>query len=258
MIDPEIYRQFQELDIKINRLVRDRNSASPTKKGSSLLTNIIEELKLDDSQNTSIESLYIIMEGVVDSILENYPENIFWDLDFLASNMFTKIQEEETNTSKSKRAFYLREKLQDIFELFGNKTAIHFRYIHDFIYGYDWCKWVRSSEDPIMDHLLDPFGNCFLDSIKKRGLEILELIAKNDENYVSLDSGVYRNPFTFSRGTEDEIRLFRDLANTGDIPVPGWQVYGAVQFKKDYSLIRNNRAVTLGIHSNDLPGAHKI
>lgn len=258
MIAPEIHNLFKELDIKINQLVKDRHSVSPNRQGSSHLTYVIEQFDSGNTKNYSIEYLYIVMEGVVDSILENYPENIFWDLDFLASNMFTKIQEEETNTVKEKVASRYRQKLRDIFQLFGNKTDINFRYIHDFIYGFDWCKWVRSSQSNIEIKMLDPFGICFLDSIEKRGLEILELIAKNDENYVSLDSGVYRNPFTFSRGTEDEIRLFEDLAKTGDIPVPGWQAYGEVQYKKDYSLIRNQRAKALKIHSNDLPGAHKI
>jgi hypothetical protein len=104
--------------------------------------------------------------------------------------------------------------------LYGRATAINFSFVHDFVYCYDWVKWL--SRSPGATELARPFGLEFLTFMHGRGLELLELIARGDREYPQLVDRRPRNPFPFSRAPADELRLHRELARRGLIPVPTW------------------------------------
>jgi hypothetical protein len=129
--------------------------------------------------------------------------------------------------------------------LYGQQSKIRFRYVHDFMYGFDWARWVR--RDPASRVEADPFGLIFLNESESRGRGILDLIEADDTWYPRLEEGVARNPFPFSREPEDELVLYRDLSARGFIPVRAWRVDATPDCSRDFDAFREARAKALGL-----------
>ena len=89
------------------------------------------------------------------------------------------------------------ELLVDVQARYGARSAIRFRYVHDFIYGYDWARWV--AREPETRTAIGPYDPVFLQRMRHRADELLELIQTNDKNYPQLEQNISRNPFGFSR-----------------------------------------------------------
>ena len=155
---------------------------------------------------------------------DSFPENIFWDNDLLVSRVVHDANQSSDQGDYVDRVF---DELLSLHRLYGRKTEIRFRYVHDFQYGFDWAKWVK--KDPGDRHDVLPFSLPFLRAIRARGHELLALIAANDETYPQLDQGEPRNPFPFSREPNDERRLYRDLAEKALIPVEAWKIDGGLR-----------------------------
>ncbi|MFK7998533.1 MAG: hypothetical protein AB8H86_03010 [Polyangiales bacterium] len=172
-----------------------------------------------------------------------FPDNIFWDFDALAHSIL-----EQALSAVDGEAEATLERLgsdvASLQTLFGAGTAIHFRYVHDFSYGYDWSKWVRrnpeSADNP-------PFGSVFLEYSLRRGHELLDLIAADDTKYPKLPDGKPRNPFGFSRGRSDEIRLFEHLAQEDLLPLRAWETHPKGRWDRDYRALRDAEAKKLGL-----------
>lgn len=167
---------------------------------------------------------------------EHYPENVLWDQDALAGALVEAATEDRLPLAV--------EQFDRLFRLFGVNTVIRFRYVHDFMYGYDWLKWVRRGQGPSS---VPPFAPEFLSAVERRGLELLELISQNDERYPRLEGGAPRNPFPFSREPDDELRLHRDLAERDLIPVKAWRVDAPAQWHRPLAELRIERAEALGL-----------
>jgi hypothetical protein len=136
----------------------------------------------------------------------------------------------------------------NLMRLYGRRSKIQFRYVHDFIYGFDWSRWVR--RDPTNRVGVKPFDLSFLTQSESRGRRILELIEMDDAAYPELDAGVSRNPFPFVREPEDELALYRDLSDQGMIPVPAWSIDAASDWNRDFDALRQSRARALGLTRN--------
>jgi len=152
--------------------------------------------------------------------LDAFPGNLFWDLDLIAA----AILDEAAGLAPAAARVCVGDRFDRMAELqrlYGRRTAINFSYVHDFIYGFDWAKWV-AREPSLHDHVPGPFSAVFLDSMLERGHELLALIAADDQKYPSLEGDEPRNPFPFSREPDQEIRLHRELARRDLIPVPTW------------------------------------
>lgn len=243
---------FSELDTFLDRIFPKRMSLNPNQKFVNSFVEIESSFnKLGLSNN---QKLLLIRqtEQLINSAVRNFPENIFWDFDFL---LYRITYNSFTSPSFDDSIILYSERLLKIFDLFGAHSPIKFRYIHDLIYGYDWLKWMLEKRQA--DEIIDPFGIHFLEYIYQRGLELISLIQKNDDNYPDLD-GVYRNPFLFMRSTEEEIRLHLDLSSSKQIPIEAWSIDAVPKADKNYSLIRLERSKELGIGKNSLPGSHKI
>ncbi|XMO23779.1 hypothetical protein ACKZJ7_13805 [Leptospira sp. 'Mane'] len=197
----------------------------------------------------SAEAVSEIVHGVMD----HFPENIFWDFDYIVWKIIENAIRSESDFERS--IDLTKENFLNIFSIFGRHSTIKFRYIHDFIYGYDWLKWMLEKKRPGDNP--DPYGFDFLDYISLRGVEMISLIKENDKNYPELN-GAYRNPFLHSRSDEDEIILMTDLALTGNIPIEAWNQQTNLKWDRNYSLIRHERSKQMGIGRNELPGSHKI
>ena len=182
-----------------------------------------------------------ILEGIVQSILRNFPENIFWDFDFLVISMLRQALVSEKGAEYFLKS--LDEKIELLMDLFGNKSEIRFRYLHDFIYGFDWAKWVQKEHKT--RKLIEPFSPIFLDYLLSRGQEILQLICSGDCHYNHVSENLYRNPFYFSREPKDEIRLFTYLARQKLIPIAAWDCNVSPVWNKPFHQMRECISVEL-------------
>jgi hypothetical protein len=190
-----------------------------------------------------IKSLTDALERIVNAQVSNFPENIYWDFDFMVQSMLSQA------LVAKEGAFYFLENFADkvvnLMNLFGIKTQIHFRYIHDFMYGFEWAKWVQ--RDPYARSHTEPFSMIFLDYILNRGQEMIQLINLNDTKYQQITGSAYRNPFPFSREPDCECRLLSYMAEEELIPVPAWDWNARPMWNKPFQEIRQELSVQLHI-----------
>ena len=144
---------------------------------------------------------------------ENFSENIFWDLDALVF----KILSYSSMTEQKKYTL----KVLKLHERYGCKTSINFAYAHDFVYGFDWFRWVK--KDYQKRSLVKPYDDIFLEYLDKRSLELYQLIEQNDKKYPILKPGVKRNPFSFKRSVNDEIQIHLKMSQNKWIPWKAWE-----------------------------------
>ena len=188
------------------------------------------------AKNLSKQESFFLEDQMTEVVLsqhENFPGNIFWDLEALFSRLCS------FKTRKDQKIF--TAKILNLHERYGEKNSINFAYVHDFVYGFDWYRWVK--KDFSIRKKVKPFDLFFLDYLEKRSLELYELILNNDEKYPSLKSGVKRNPFGFNRSFSEEIRLHLKLAEIDSIPWKAWQFVPSITkslWQKDLTEIRKN------------------
>lgn len=209
---------FQGLDEILNQHNIKPLSLNPHK---TLSTGFVELCNLIVQTTDDLQFIKLFrdtLEGILQSMLCNFPDNIFWDFDFLVSSMLRQALVAEKGADYFLKSF--AEKIELLMDLFGNKSEIRFRYLHDFIYGFDWAKWVQ--KEPETRNLIEPFSLTFFDYLLSRGQEILQLICLGDRKYHHISRNLYRNPFDFSREPKDEIRLFTYLGRQKLIPVAAW------------------------------------
>lgn len=198
-------------------------------------SNYLHLLKTEELKNTFIQSI----ENLYLSQIDNFPLNIFWDFDSLIHQIFLC-------ESTQKMKVYVR-RLCQLNEIFGNKGKINFSYSHDFIYGFDWIRWVK--KDYEKRKFIAPFDPVFLSYLEKRARELKDLIDKNDKKYGRLPANEARNPFTFMRTPEEEIRLHLGLAEDQKIPVPAWKTSFPlnIPFEIDLTAAREAYSQKIGI-----------
>ncbi len=179
-----------------------------------------------------------ILGDIASATLEHFPENIFWDFDYLAGSIL------RLGPSERGEVAHLIVSLN---RRFGRNTVIAFRYAHDFLYGFDWARWVK--KDPDARREIGPFAEVFVRSMDQRGQELEQLIAQDDVKYPKIPSGAARNPFEFSREPDDEFRLFSVLADRKLIPVQAWDANAPLDFARGYTRLRAETASELGLAS---------
>lgn len=209
----------------------DRSAATP-----------LHEIVASLAGPTQVEHLAAAASGVASAQLDNFPDNLFWDFDcYLASvhESAAASQDYAAHLGRTTRT------VVGLMELYGQHSKIRFRYVHDFMYGFDWARWVR--RDPANRVGIDPFGLSFLNQSESRGRDILDLIEANDTWYPRLGEGVARNPFSFSREPEAELVLYRDLSARGFIPVQAWRVDASPDWRRDCDALREVRAKAFGL-----------
>lgn len=218
-------------------------SLNPQKR---LITAFAELGNFITEQNTDIEfitTLQETLESIVDTQLQNFPENIFWDFDFLVSSMLRQALVADQGAITFLKAF--GKKMVLLTEMFGNKTEMRFRYVHDFMYGFEWARWVQ--KEPQNRAHIEPFSLVFLDYLLVKGKELLQRISHGQIIYYKLCETGYRNPFTFSREPEDEYRLLTYLAEEQLIPVAVWNWNASPVWNKPFQEMRQQLALKLNI-----------
>ncbi|WP_392531851.1 hypothetical protein [Nostoc sp. C117] len=218
-------------------------SLNPQKK---LITSFAELGNLIAQQNIDIQIITTVqetLESIVNAQLKNFPENIFWDFDFIVSSMLRQALVADEGAVPFLKAF--GEKMVSLTEMFGINTEIRFRYVHDFIYGFDWARWVQ--KEPQNRAYIEPFSLIFFDYLLAKGKELQQRISHGQSSSYKLCDTGYRNPFSFSREPKDEYRLLTYLAEEQLIPVAVWDWNTSPVWNKPFQEMRQQLALKLNI-----------
>ncbi|MCB9639548.1 MAG: ferrochelatase [Myxococcales bacterium] len=242
-LSPACYQQLARLDRGFGQrtsLCPERPYATPLEEVGQALFVSIED---PDRQAAFTEGISQIAQAQQ----ENFPHNIFGDLDFLAASLLYERQHDlpHHHLRSVDEIQHLCERVAGLQGVFGERSVIRFRYVHDFVYGFDWARWVQ--KDPKQRASIGPFDLPFLSYLEKRAGELRELIEQDDEKYHKLRDERHRNPFTFSRDPQDEEKLHRELAKRQYVPVCAWSIRGPALWEKPYSQTRKTLATELGI-----------
>lgn len=189
----------------------------------------------------------VVVEGLAeidDAIRRNFPGNLFADLDLLAVTL-----EARRATAGDAAAHAAAARIAAVHALFGRETPLRFRYTHDFLYGFDWARWV--ARDPIARASVGPYDDAFLAYSEQRAAELCTLVAANDAKYRPLDAHEHRNPFPFRRDDDAERLLLRALAEGGAIPVRAWDPRATPTWDRPFTSIREAKARELGLSLPD-------
>lgn len=200
-------------------------------------------IELAPDRSLSHEVRVAIARGLASigrAVRRSFPHNIFCDLDIVLASL-------ERGGARHGSAWVdeTAATIEALHELFGSGTSIQFRYVHDFLYGFDWARWVRA--DRAARAGIGPFDRAFLDHARRRGGELTVLIAEGDAKYHAIPRGEHRNPFPFARDPDSEATLLRDLADRGWIPVEAWRRDARPDWDRDWSAERERRARELGL-----------
>ncbi len=233
---------FQVLDEIIAQQVVQPLSLNPNK---SLITSFTELEGMVVQQSSDVYLIAILRDTlllILDALLHNFPENIFWDFDFIVSSMLKQalLAEDKVDLLEN-----FGKKIVLLMDMFGRESEIRFRYVHDFMYGFEWARWVQKK--PLLRGDSEPFCLDFLDDLLVFGKEILQSIKENDLKYPKISQERYRNPFGFSREPDSERRLFTYLAARECIPVPAWEWDTIGVWNKPFFVLREQASVNLNI-----------
>jgi hypothetical protein len=234
---------FQNLDEILAQFAVNLLSLNPQK---NLITSFMElgNLVVETTSNLDIlASLQDSLSVIVYAQLQNFPGNIFWDFDFMVSSMLRQALVADEGAVAFLESF--AKKMVLLIDFFGIHQEIRFRYVHDFIYGFEWARWVQ--KEPQTRTHIEPFSLIFLDYLLIKGQNILEHInIEQSTSYQLCDTG-FRNPFTFSREPEDEYRLLTHLAAKELIPVVAWNWNASPVWNKPFQEMRQELALKLNI-----------
>ncbi|ALF55785.1 hypothetical protein ACX27_27715 [Nostoc piscinale CENA21] len=218
-------------------------SLSPQKQ---VITRFAELESLIEEETTDIRlisNLQNTLECILEAQLENFPDNIFWDCDFMVSSILRQALAVADEAIGFLKMF--TEKMVALSRLFGIHQEIRFCYVHDFMYGFEWARWVQ--KDPQNRAHIEPFSLFFLDYLLAKGQELIHRINHEQPTYYQLCATGFRNPFPFSREPEDEYRLLTYLANEGLIPVTAWNWHSQPVWNQPFQEIRQQLALQLNI-----------
>ncbi len=234
----EMLLPLEELEASINQCPSGPLTLDPGRSSASPLSEVVSSLA-DSSQSPHLAAA---AAAVAEAQLESFPENLFWDFDFYLASIHRRASTTPDYPGYLEQVTSLTVGLM---RLYGQQSAIRFRYVHDFIYGFDWARWVR--RDPDARTQVEPFGLAFLKQTESRGRDIITLIESDDDWYPRLTDGDIRNPFPFAREPEDELALYRLLARRGDVPVQAWRIDAVTDASRDFDALREDAAGSLGI-----------
>ena len=214
----------------------------PSRPRASLPSELVRQAVRSGDPPSLAEALARGTAALVRAMLRAFPRNLLWDLDRLVARQ-AELQREGADAE----ALLLRiAKLQ---HLFGERGPIRFRYVHDFVYGFDWARWVAKA--PAERAAVGPYDPPFVERMHRRAGELVGAIATGtDATYPPLPDGRIRNPFGFSREPDDEIALHRALAAAGALPVEAWRIDAVARWDVDFEALRRDQAPARGLHTS--------
>lgn len=174
------------------------------------------------------------------AIAMQFPENLFADLAFVGMTLRRVVTEH--GHVALERAI---DPIVRVHRLYGRRSRIRFRYVHDFLYGFDWARWV--AKQPAERGAVGPFDAAFIAHSEQRAHELEQLIEAGDAKYPPLADGVFRNPFEFDRDPPSERALLTALAADGHVPVRAWELDARPAWDARFVALRVAKAKELGL-----------
>lgn len=234
---------LSELDRRLTQVVGVPLTLDPTRERATTMRALGEILLAEEDDPHVMGAFAQTLETIVDAQLHNFPENIFWDFDYMAARLLHDGQRwPQGVVDYLRRVSLMMARLE---YMFGCRSTIRFRYVHDFIYGFDWARWVGL--DPEHRGPIGPYDQRFLRYVLQRGEQIVHLTTGVTSSYPLINPNEWRNMFAFRRDQEAEAALLRDLAGSGMIPVMAWRIDAQLPASKHaYSDYRRERAIALG------------
>ncbi|WP_437590165.1 ferrochelatase [Sorangium sp. So ce1000] len=234
---PVIPPEERDALARITPLLGARASVAPDRPCAPTPVALIEQI-VDGSEDTERARAFARGLGeVICAVADNFPDNIFWDLDYLACCLW------QAGSAPAIGDFARR--VVSLCLGFGNKSKLRFRYAHDFLYGYDWARWVMRKPDERAG--VGPFDVAFFDYLDGRQRALVELVASNDRKYSQLNGREYRNPFSFIREPHEESQLHCLLAQVDLIPLKAWRLDGERRWDLPFTDLRAKLADRLGL-----------
>lgn len=233
-------RVLQAADEELERRGVLRRSLCPTPRLATPLA-VLGEALLPELPQRAEGAFTQALAAIALAELGSFPNNLFWDLDYLAMSL---ARQALTSEQPARLLGEVAAEVVALQRVFGGHE-IRFRYAHDFIYGYDWVKWVNKAPEERCG--VGPFDLPFLRALHRRGEELLDLIEADDATYPRLRGPEARNPFGFAREPWAEERLHRSLAAEGSIPVESWRLDASPRWDRPYQRLRAERAQALGL-----------
>ena len=227
-----------EIDARIEATPHGALTLDPQREAATPLRGLVEGL----CEPSELAHLAAAASAVALAQLQSFPENLLWDFDFYIASIH---REARASGDYAAHLAASTEVTVGLMRMYGQQSTIRFRYVHDFIYGFDWARWVQ--RNPEARGGVQPFALDFLREIDSRGRDILSLIDADDSQYPKLRDASARNPFSFSREPEDELRLYRSLAAEDCIPVQAWCVDARCDPSRDFDSLREDAAAKLGL-----------
>lgn len=222
---------------RLTLLLGERPSIAPERPCAPTPVALVERLGNDHEDGVRAHAFARGLDDVIRAIADNFPENIFWDLDYLASCLW------HAGEALAISDFACR--VVTLCRGFGNQSKLRFRYAHDFLYGYDWARWVTRAPEERAG--IGPFDLSFFDYLDARMKTLLELVSSNDSKYPQLESWEFRNPFTFTREPQEEAALHQALARLDLIPLKSWRLDGERRWDLPFTDLRAEVAERLGL-----------
>lgn len=218
-------------------LLGARASIAPGRLVVPTPAELVEEIVAGSADLERTRAFVRALGEIIRAVAENFPGNIFWDLEYLASCLWQAAHPPAIGDFARRVASLCRG--------FGNQSKLRFRYAHDFLYGYDWARWVNRKPEERAD--VGPFDLRFFDYLESRRQTLLELIDRNDEKYAPLRGPEFRNPFTFIREPHEEMQLHKLLAQVDLIPLKAWRFDGERRWDLPFTEMRAKVADRLGL-----------
>lgn len=214
----------------------------PGRTRASLPSELVAAALREDDPPALREAVVRGTTALVRAMLHAFPRNLLWDLDLLVATIAARGRAGEDALAQLRR-------IAELQHLFGEHGPIRFRYVHDFVYGFDWARWV--SKAPAERASVGPYDPPFVERMHRRARELTDAIAVGDDaTYPPLPQGRIRNPFGFSRSPEHELALHRALAAAGAIPVEAWRIDAKPRWDGDFAARRRAQAVAMGLHTS--------
>ncbi len=243
-----VFAKLEAVDRMLDeRLGLERKSLCPERERATSLCALARGLcethagSVLDQPEVFAEVGWFLLE-TSEAIALHFPENLFWDLDYPAHFFVQRAMSSELGPIE-----YLcqaRQRMVGLMSLYGIHGNIRFRYAHDFLYGFDWARWVE--RDPL-HRGVQPFDVEFLEYSRQRGHQLLLLVAAEDEKYPPIETSARRNPFSFSRDVLAERALHEALALDGQIPVQAWDPSHTPRSGRTFSDTRDAVAQRMGL-----------
>ncbi len=238
-------------DAAIDRATPQRRSLAPGRPRATPLAQLLRTLAPPPGELA--RALASGLAEVALAQLDAFPGNLFWDFDLMAAAVLREAQTSCTSDAQGAELAATRlGQIAGLQHLYGCGTAIRFTYVHDFVYGYDWAKWIARDPPDRREH--GPYSATFLAYMDRRGHELLALIAEDDRKYPTLADKEPRNPFPFPRDPASELLLHRTLARRGELPVEAWRLDATPAWNRSYAAIRAERARMLGLSLRQTAG----